>query len=397
MEKTLRFPKNFLWGTATSAYQVEGGNKNCDWAKLFDAGKACDHYNRYEEDFELAKSLNQNAYRFSIEWSRIEPKEGKFDQKEIEHYREFLKALKVRDMKVMATLHHFTNPLWLAEIGGWTNKKVVFYFSRFAQKMFDEYKDLVDFWITINEPLIYGVLSYFQRRWPSPETKTYPLPFYARRVPNFISFLKVLRNQILAHKKIYETFHQAKKDAKIGIAKNNVFLEPANKKSFLDVSSVKICNYFWNQLFLNKIKNHLDFIGLNYYFHNKIKFPFRMRNENKIVSDLGWEIYPEGIYHVLKDLKKYNLPIYITENGIADKKDKLRKDFIKNHLRWVWQSIQERVDVKGYFHWSLIDNFEWDLGFEPRFGLVKIDYKTLERKPRPSAFYYSKISKENAI
>ncbi|MBZ9569831.1 glycoside hydrolase family 1 protein [Patescibacteria group bacterium] len=384
MKKILKFPKEFLWGTATSAYQVEGGIENNDWSEEFPAGRACNHYNLYEKDFDLIKKLNQNAHRFSIEWSRIEPKEGEFNKKEIEHYRKVLLALKERNIKTIVTLHHFTSPLWLAEIGGWENSKVIFYFSRFAQRIFDEYSDLVDSWITINEPLVYASISYFQGRWP-PKKK------------NPTSFLKAIRNQIACHKKIYETFYKSKNNPQIGIAKNNNYFEAFNSKSPLDRLSAIVYRYFWNEYFLNRIKNHLDFIGLNYYFHLKIKFPFQNKNENKVVSDMNWEIYPEGIYYVLKELKKYNLPIYITENGLADAKDKKRLDFIKDHLSWIHKAISEKVDVRGYFHWSFIDNFEWDKGFEPRFGLAEIDYKTLKRKPRSSAKFYAKICKQNQL
>jgi len=384
MTKVLQFPEGFLWGSATSAYQVEGGIENSDWSKVYPAAKACDHYNRYEEDFDLLKSLNQNVYRFSIEWSRVELEAGHFNEKELEHYWKVLHALKSREIKTMVTLHHLTTPFWLAKIDGWVNKKVVFYFSRFAERIFDEYRDLVDFWITINEPLNYASIGYLEGRWV-PKKK------------NPILFLKVIKNQIVAHKNIYEIFHKIKPDVKVGNAESYCFFEPYNQTSFLDRFNVFLCDYFWNRYFLNKIKNHLDFIGLNYYFHNKIKFPFLKRNENKIVSDLGWEIYPEGIYHVLKELKKYNLPIYITENGLADAKDKLRKDFIKNHLYWIHKTIEEGVDVQGYFHWSLMDNFEWEKSFAPKFGVVEIDYKTLERKPRPSAYYYAEICKNNQL
>jgi beta-glucosidase len=382
--ETLKFPEAFLWGTATSAYQVEGGIEKCDWSEEFPAGRACNHYNLYEKDFDLLKSLNQNAHRLSIEWSRIEPEEGKFNEKEIEHYRKVLLALKERNIKAMLTLHHFTNPLWLAEIGGWENPEVSFYFLRFAKRIFSEYFDFVDFWITINEPLVFASESYLDGTWP-PKRKS------------FFSLLSVIKNQIVSHKKIFEEFHKIKKNIKIGIAKNNVYFEPFNPKSYLDKFNVSLNRYFWNEFFLDRVKNHLDFIGLNYYFHQKIKFPAQNKNENKIISDIGWEIYPEGIYHVLKELKKYKKPIYITENGLADAKDKLRKDFIKNHLYWIHKSMKEGVDVRGYFHWSLIDNFEWAMGFEPRFGLVEIDYKTLERKPRPSASYYAKICQENTL
>jgi beta-glucosidase len=380
----LKFPEDFLWGTATSAYQVEGGIEKCDWSEEFPAGRACNHYNLYEKDFDLLKSLNQNAHRFSIEWSKIEPEEGKFNEKEIEHYRKVLLALKERNIKVMLTLHHFTSPLWLTEIGGWENPEVSSYFLRFAKRIFTEYFDFVDFWITINEPLVFASESYLDGTWP-PKKKS------------FFSLLNVIKNQISCHKKIFEEFHKIRKDVKVGIAKNNAYFEPFNPKSLLDKFNVWLNRYLWNKFFLNRVKNYLDFIGLNYYFHQKIKFPAQNKNENKIVSDIGWEIYPKGIYFALKELKKCGKPIYITENGLADTKDKLRKDFIKNHLYWIHKTISEGIDVRGYFHWSLIDNFEWAMGFEPRFGLVEIDYKTLERKPRPSAFYYAKICKNNSL
>lgn len=384
MARILNFPNGFLWGTATSAYQVEGGIESSDWSFAYPVGKACNHYNLYEEDFDLIKKLNQNVYRFSIEWSRIEPEEGKFDKKEIEHYRKVLQALKSRRIKTMATLHHFTAPLWLEKIGGFANKKVVFYFPRFAKKVFDEYQDLVDFWVTINEPLVYASKGYLEGVWPP-------------RKKNQLLFFKVLKNQIASHKKIYQIFHQERAEVKIGIAKNNIYFEPANKKFPLDRSAVFTARYFWNYYFLNRIKNHLDFIGLNYYFHNKIKFPWIKKNEDKVVSDVKWEVYPEGIYYALKELQKYGLPIYITENGVADAKDRLRANFIKDHLYWTHKAIEEEINVRGYFHWSFMDNFEWEKGFEPRFGLVEIDYETLERKPRPSAFYYAQICKNNSL
>lgn len=272
----------------------------------------------------------------------------------------------------------------MAKKGGWANKKSVFYFSQYTEKVFNQYQDLVDYWIIINEPLVYASQAFLMGNFP-PQKKS------------LILFLKVVKNQISAHKKVYKIFHKSKKQAiKVGIAKNNCYFEPVNN-NLLNKWSVNLGQYFLNHYFLNKIKNHLDFIGLNYYFHQKTDFFFRNKNENKIISDLGWEIFPKGIYYVLKDLKKYNLPIFITENGLADKEDKLRSDFIKNHLFWVYKAIKEGINVQGYLHWSLIDNFEWHQGFKPRFGLIEIDYKTMKRKPRPSAFYFSKICKENQL
>ena len=265
MGESLKFPTGFLWGTSTSAYQVEGGIENNDWSKAYPAGLACDHYHRFQDDFNLMKKLNQNAYRFSIEWSRIESEEGRFNKKEIEHYFKVSQSLKSRGIKIMVTLHHFTLPVWLTKIGGFSNKKSIFYFSRFAKKIFLEYKNLVDFWIIFNEPLVYSYKSCLEGAWP-PQKR------------NLNVFLEVLRNQIAVHKKIYQDFHNIKTDAKVGIAKNNIYFEPANRRSPLDRFSVFLAGYFWNEYFLNRIKNHLDFIGLNYYFHNKIKFPWIKKN-----------------------------------------------------------------------------------------------------------------------
>ena len=371
----LKFPKGFLWGSATSAYQVEGGIENNDWAKTFSAGKACDHYNRYEEDFELVKLLNQNAHRLSLEWSRVEPQEGVFDEKEIEHYKRVLESLKQKNISTMVTLHHFTTPQWLADMGGWSNKKAVFYFSRFAEKVFKEYRDLVDFWITINEPINYATIGYLQGRW----------------VPNKhnpVLFLQVIKNLISGHKAAYQKIHDISAKANVGVAKGYVFFEGIGTSAL---------GYLYNNYFLNKIKKQLDFIGLNYYFHSKRSFLFLERNENNIISDSNREIYPEGLYRVLKDAAQYNLPLYITENGLSDAKDKLREDFIKNHVTWMHKAIAEGVNCKGYFHWSLLDNFEWEKGFEPRFGLIEIDYKTFKRTPRGSAKYYAYICKTNQL
>jgi len=356
----MTFSKGFFWGSATAAYQIEGGINN-NWTKFFDAGQACDSYNRFQEDFDIAKSLGHNAHRFSIEWSRVEPEQGKFNEKEIKHYQKVIDALRKRNIEPFVTLWHFTNPLWVKDISQWGN-----YINKITKSLKG-----VNFWITINEPEIYSINSYLKGLWP-PKKK------------NFISYLLMLKKFIKAHKQAYKIIKGNQPNAKIGIAKNNIYFE-GWPISFFD-------NWWWNEFFLNKIKNEQDFIGLNYYFHRH--FP---KNENKEVSDMGWEIYPEGIYHVLKNLKKYNKPVYITENGIADSKDIKRAKFITDHLRWVEKAIGERVDVRGYFYWSLLDNFEWAHGFGPRFGLVEMDYKTMERKIRPSAREYKKIIENNGL
>jgi len=392
----IKFPKNFYWGTATSAYQVEGGIKN-DWSisgPKYDAGKCCDHYNRFEEDFDLAQLMHNNAHRLSIEWARIEPEQGKFDQKEIEHYRKVILALRERGLEPFATLYHWTLPVWFAKKGGWLNPKAPEYFAKFVEKIVSEYKDLVKFWITLNEPEIYSGNSYLMGIWP---------PFKK----NLFVLWKVYRSLAKAHKLAYKSIKIISPILQVGAIKDNVYSEPYGKNPINHIIA-GLLDYFRNDLFLRMIKNYQDFIGLNYYFHDRIKFEFLKpreifkplnlrKNENRETTDMGYEIYPEGIYHVLKDLKKYNKPIYITENGLADAKDEKRAKFIIDHLKWVYKAIEDGVDVRGYFHWSLLDNFEWDKGFEPRFGLIEINYNNLQRIPRPSSKVYTEICKNNGI
>lgn len=371
--KILKFPENFYWGTATSAYQVEGGIKN-DWSQAgekYDTGRACDHYHRYEEDFDLAKAMGNNAHRFSIEWARIEPEEGKFDQKEIEHYRKVILALRQRNLEPFVTLYHYTLPVWFIEKGHWLNKDAPKYFERFVEKVVGEYKDLVKFWITLNEPNVYISHSFLKGNYP---------PFKK----SFYKMQGVVKNLIIAHKKAYQVIHIISPGTQVGITNMNIYFQGILKL---------IAEYNWNKKFLKAIKNHQNFIGLNYYFSRAWLGGFLGEQKN----DVGWGIYPKGIYYVLKDLRKYNKPIYITENGLADAQDKQRTKFIIDHLKWVHKAIEEGIDVRGYFHWSLIDNFEWDKRFEPRFGLIEIDYKTLKRIPRDSSRIYAKICKENAV
>lgn len=384
MERLFRFPKNFLWGTSTSAYQVEGGNNFCDWNDYYPAGPACNHYGRFKKDFAMIEKMGHNAHRISVEWSRIQPKKEEFNEKEIEHYRSVLKELKSKEINVFLTLFHFTLPKWVAQNGGFLNKENIFHFRNFCNRIFKEYNNLVDFWIILNEPDVYATLSYISKRWP-PKHRS------------FFQYLRVRKNLLISHKMIYGDFHKKKKNVLVGIAQNNVFFKPYCQKSFFDRLAVKLVKWWQNNYFLEKIKNEIDFVGLNYYFSLDVKFPIRMKNKSRDVSDLGWAIWPEGIYFVLKDLAKYKKPIFITENGLADKEDKIRKDFIKNHLFWIWGAIKEGVDVRGYLHWSLMDNFEWDLGFDPRFGLVEINYQNFERKPRKSAEFYSEICKKNSL
>lgn len=371
----------FFWGAATSAYQVEGGIKN-DWSKSgFNAGRAVDHYNRFKEDFDLVKSFGHSAHRFSIEWSRIEPEEGKFDSKEIDHYQKVILALRERGLEPFVTLWHFTNPIWFSKLGGFQNKKSSEYFSRYVDFATRNLRG-VNFWITINEPEIYAYLTRLRGRWPP-------------RKKSWVLYLRIIHQLIKTHKTAFMIIKKNNPFAQVGIATNGIYFE-ATHESFLNNLTKIVIKWWWNHFFLKRISGYQDFIGLNYYSRKLIKFAFNLEDclcESKtgLFSDLGWEIYPEGLYHVLKDLKKYNKPIYITENGLADAQDEKRAQFIKDHIFWMKKAITDDVDVRGYFYWSLLDNYEWDKGFAPRFGLVEVDYKTMERKIRQSAYEYKKI------
>ncbi len=399
---TLIFPDGFLWGAATSAHQVEGDNINSDWwdwelkhqPPEKRSGKACDQYHKYEEDFDLAKKLFQNAHRLSIEWARIEPKEGEFNQEEIEHYKKVLQSLKHRGFTVMLTLWHFSLPKWVMDKGGWENGATTGYFAKFVERILPEVKDYVDLWVTINEPGVYTLMGYIKGGWP-PQKK------------NLFAAAIVQWNLSQAHKRVYKIIHKLIPEAKVGIAQNAASFQAYHKDSLRELLAVWILDIVHNQLFykFSSIKSH-DFLGINYYFNDYISFNGErsrlpsivdITNTQKEISDLGWEIYPQGMFDVLMDYSNYHLPIYITENGLASTNDDRRCRFLIAYLQEIYHAIEAGAEVKGYFHWSLIDNFEWADGFAPRFGLIEINYENLERKARPSAYVYADIIKHNGI
>lgn len=415
----LVFPKGFYWGASTSAHQVEGNNHNSwsEWEKqnagrlaseastgtdlwkkwesrdkerfpeMFErdnyiSDSASDHYNRFEEDFDIAKSLGQNAHRLSFEWSRVEPEEGKFDEKEIEHYRSVLQSLHNRGITPFVTLWHWPLPLWLEKKGGWEHKRIDKYFEKYTQKIVDELGDKITFWITLNEPEVFSTLSYLKGVWP-PQVKSY------------LSYRRVIRNLVKAHKLAYVVIKGSNAESIVCVAKHNVYFE-AYKNRLVNSILKKVGDWWWNDWFLRRIKKYQDVITLNNYHHNRINYGFN-KNENEKTSDMGWELYPESLALMARELSKYKLPIYVTEHGLADADDSRRSWFITESLKHLHNAISDGVDVRGYLHWSLLDNFEWDKGFWPRFGLVEIDYKTQKRTIRPSAHVYKKICESNVL
>ncbi|MBS7288469.1 MAG: glycoside hydrolase family 1 protein [Candidatus Freyarchaeota archaeon] len=423
MRSSLVFPDGFLWGCAVSAHQVEGENMNNQWwqwehqGKILDgsvSGRACDHYNRYEEDFDIAASLKLNVFRTSIEWSRIEPKPGKVDMKEVEHYRDVIFALRRRGIKPMITLHHFTNPVWFEEQGGWLNPKSPEVFESFVRKVVEHLGDIIPFYNTINEPMIVATMGYLFGVFPPGER-------------SLEKCLSAARSLALAHGRAYVVIHEVCKELgyprpQVALVKQVPFFEPRDPSSKEDVEEARRCDWFFNGCFLEAIntgmfqpplgdgeeidylKSSWDFIGVNYYSRTLctpqgevFPLPFTGAPEGAELSDYGWEVYPSGLREVLLSLRKYGKPLVVTENGIATRNDEQRCRYIVRHLKAVHEAISGGADVKGYIYWSLIDNFEWTLGYLMKFGLVEVDFETMERKPRPSASLYREIVEANAL
>ena len=398
----LKFPKGFLWGAASSAYQTEGGNSNSDWwvwehsgkrsdalarsgkkAEDYFSGAACDFYNRYEEDFSLAQHLNQNTVRIGIEWSRIEPREGEFSAEALDHYEKILQSAKFHGLTVFLTLHHYTNPIWFAKKGAFTKKENIFYFTRFAENAVKRFSEYVDFWVTINEPELYASQSYGIGTFPPQLKRPYTV-------------FKVVNNLISAHNQISD-FIKQNFPKPVSMAYN---LADLQSTGFFGNLTTNILRYFGNQYILIRTLSHIDYIGVNYYFHHHVGFwGFRKHSHSQHdKTDRGWGIHPEGIERVLLGLKIYNKPLYVLENGLADAKDTRREKFIKDHLYHVYLAIQQGADVRGYLYWSLTDNFEWEEGFGPRFGLIEINREgLLERKVRYSALKYAEICRDNSM
>ncbi|HUY53201.1 MAG TPA: family 1 glycosylhydrolase [Candidatus Dormibacteraeota bacterium] len=408
--------KIFYWGASTASHQVEGNNYNqwAEWEKLnsvrlaneaekkygylknwddikvqamtpenYISGNGIDHYNRFEEDFDLASKLNLNSLRFSIEWSRIEPKNGEWNQKEIDHYKRYILEMRNRGLEPFLNVWHWTEPIWFTEIGGFSKKKNLKYFNRFTNKIAEELLDNVNYTMVLNEPLVYATFGYLSGDWP-PNKK------------NILTFFKVLFNLILAHKIVYKNFKSKKPSIQIGIAAHITNFK-ASKNNINGRFIIKINDYLWNQWFLNRIRSNLDFIGINHYFTNYFKNGKFNNNPKNPVSDMGWYMEPSSIKMAIVGIwKKYNKPIIISENGVADSNDQYRDWWINETAKAIEQVRREGVDIFGYLHWSLLDNFEWAYGWWPKFGLIEVDRKDMRRIVRKSAYRYADLVKRDS-
>jgi beta-glucosidase len=418
-EAILTFPKDFLWGTATAAHQVEGGNTNNTWhaweqaghvAAGHSAGTACDWWGgRWQEDFDRAAETGQTAHRFSVEWSRIEPEPGRWDEAALDHYREMARGLNERGLEPMVTLHHFTDPLWFAETGGWENDRTEA-FENFTRKVVGALKEYVRLWCTFNEPNVYVTLGYLNRVFPPGAS-------------NPVTAGRVMANLLAAHTAAYRAIHQLCPDAQVGMAHHYRGMAP--KRSWFPPDRWVIAYYSsrFNNAFPGALntgwlatplgivraaaRGTQDFFGLNYYSKDLVQFaPFALRDafgrrtyrEGAEISPTGFIANePEGFFEALRWSHRFGLPIYVTENGIEDAADRLRPRYLVEHLRQLWLAANFNWKIRGYFHWTLVDNFEWERGWTQRFGLWELDLETQARRMRPSAELYAEICRTNAL
>ncbi len=402
----------FLWGVATSAFQLEG-SPYADWASwdaiLDSKPDVTNHYTLYKEDLCLLKDLGVNAYRFSLEWSRIQPKENTWNEDAIAHYQDIINILLENNIEPMVTIHHFTHPLWFIKKYPWHEDASIEKFLNYAEKITSKIHG-VKYWITFNEPYVLLLGGYFEGCMP-PGIKDVDLA------------IKALKNILTCHGSSYDIIHSKIHDAMVSVAHNMAALAPWNRWNSLDRLLAKIAKYFYNHSLLDAfltgnlnikfpfkkvieievpIKNKLDFFGVNYYTRVHIRFnPFKKMGvelrhrdiDGYGLTDMGWEIHPHGLEKVLRYASKLNVPLIITENGIATHDSARKTKFMKRHIDVLEKCIKNGIDVRGYFYWSLIDNYEWLQGLDARFGLYKVDFDTLKRKPTNAAAYYSYLIK----
>ena len=416
---SFHFPRGFLWGTATAAHQVEGNNTNNNWWKWEQeghtngkSGLACDWWGgRWEEDFDRAAEAGQNAHRLSVEWSRIQPAPDRWDEAALERYRAILRGLRDRNMTAMVTLHHVTDPLWLAELGGWETGAVVPLFEKFVRKTVEALKEYCTLWCTINEPNLSALEAYAEGIYPPGKR-------------NLRLAMQVLANLLRGHAAAYRAIHAIQPDARVGYAWHYRPMVPARSWSPLDrlardIQYNGLCNTFPSALITGSMRTPLgrvripeakgtqDYFGLNYYSEDTVAFDItrpgllfgrRYYPEGSDLSDNGLNAnIPEGFFKSLKWALQFNLPILVTENGVEDNQDRLRPRYIAQHIHQMWRAVNFNWPVRGYFWWSLVDNFEWERGWTQRFGLWELDLETQARRKRPSADLYAEICKENGL
>ncbi len=421
-QATFHFPKGFLWGAATAAHQVEGNNTNNTWwaweqqegriLQGHQSGLACDWWGgRWREDLVRAAEGGQNAHRFSVEWSRIQPAPGRWDEDALDRYREMARGMLERGLTPMLTLHHFSDPLWLAEMGGWENPAAVGYFEAFTRRVVEALREYVSLWVTVNEPNVYTTGGYLAGLFPPGKHE-------------LNTMMRVMLNVLRGHAAAYHAIHALQPHAQAGMAVHVRGYQPARTWNPLDRMIAGLNSRIFNDFFPAAVRDGVarmvvgrqrvpeargtqDYLGMNYYTTESTAFDLRQaslgfaRHDYPPGSDLSATGFlanvPEGMFRSLKWALQFNLPIYITENGVEDGDDRLRPRYLIQHLHQVWRAVNLNYPIRGYFHWSLVDNFEWERGWTQRFGLWELDVESQARRKRASADLYAEICRENGI
>jgi beta-glucosidase len=417
---TMYFPPDFLWGSATSSHQVEGNNRNNDWwaweqgdGHILDGGRsglACDWWNNAERDIDLMAEMGTNAHRLSIEWSRVEPQPSVFDPDALNRYREIIRALHRHDIEPMVCLHHFSNPFWLVEKGDFDSELVVDYFQRYVTKVVEALGDLVPKWLTFNEPMVYFLYRYVEGLFPAPNQV------------GWRSGLRALTNMLRCHAAAYQVIKSVHPAAEVGMAKHYRVVEARPGGNRLSQWWAERVSWFFNDLWMecltsgrrrwplgrgaiSGLAGTFDFAAINYYSRSLVSFPpgpGRLYESGArpgaVMADGDFfELYPQGLFKAIKANLRFGKPIYVAENGLPDAKDRHRPTYILTHLREVWRAISFNYPVMGYYHWTLVDNFEWERGWRQRFGLIALDPETQTRDWRPSGRLYAEICHSNSI
>jgi beta-glucosidase len=390
------FPDDFLWGSATSAHQVEGGNTNNDWwdfeqnpasAARASSADGIDHLHRYAEDFALLASLGHNAHRLSLEWSRIEPAPGQFSRAAIAHYRRVLTALADTGMTGFVTLHHFTLPRWFAARGGWLAPDSAAVFARYCARVAGELGSLMPFVCTINEPQMIALHGYLEGCHPP-------------GITNPVLWKRAGEALLDAHFAAVRAV-RATAGSRTGLAVQLPLLAPARD----DAACHAFCRQMRHEI-VDRYLDHLsgpdggDWLGVQYYRKQWVDPAsptyFAAPPRDVPLTQMGWAVHPDGLREMLHRAAATGLPLYVTENGIATTDDSERVRYLTTHLEALAQARAEGVDVRGYLHWSAFDNFEWSEGYRPRFGLIAVD-DDFTRSPKPSAHVFARIARTGRL
>jgi len=390
------FPQGFRWGTATAAHQVEGGNWNNDWWAWEHnpkspceepSGDACDQLNRYDSDIALCAALGFDNYRFSIEWSRIEPEPGEFSRAALDHYRRVLGSCHAHGIEPVVTFHHFTTPRWVAAEGGWHTASTVDRFLRFAEKSVNHLGDLIGTACTINEPNIVSFVGYQMGMFP----------------PGAIDdaqFEAANANFIDAHRRVVPVLKGGPGDFPVGLTLSMADYQAVPADDSDAIARRDHIRAVSEDQFLDIVGKD-DFLGVQVYSRTRVGANSVLGGEEGVPTlPMGYEFWPESLGACLRRAWDYtggSVPLLVTENGIGTNDDPQRIEYVQRALEGVLSCIADGIDVRGYTYWSLMDNFEWAFGYRPRFGIIEVDRATQRRTVKPSGEWLSGIVRANAL